>query len=287
MTLNSEEVYCYCLMVPKQLNWLGFSPGGIVFKDNKPIKLLEIKCPYSGLTDGPEMFCNKLKYLVQASVCRMAFGLTMRTGQLYCLSLNMVLDSKSRKIINSILQFMKREADAGAPMIPFSKVQQRVSAATGISLRTINRVAKEGREIEKGEKPSFSTPNKIRKNRKSKVALDDFDKDSLCLSSAHTQMPFYKSWPVNSKNIGVQLKQRHQYYGQIQLGLAILNLQVCDFVVYSAKSNSFLKLEIPFDEKFASNLILAITKKILHKYVTYFVQKTEEDYFNILVYYLL
>ncbi|KAF2905310.1 hypothetical protein ILUMI_00864 [Ignelater luminosus] len=63
---------------------------------------------------------------------------------------------------------MKREADAGAPMIPLSKVQQRVSAATGISLRTINRIAKEGREIEKGEKPSFSTPNKIRKNRKSK-----------------------------------------------------------------------------------------------------------------------
>ncbi|KAF2889374.1 hypothetical protein ILUMI_16799, partial [Ignelater luminosus] len=80
----------------------------------------------------------------------------------------MVLDSKSRKIINSILQFMKREADAGAPMIPLSKVQQRVSAATGISLRTINRIAKECREIEKGEKPSFSTPNKIRKNRKSK-----------------------------------------------------------------------------------------------------------------------
>ncbi|KAF2887413.1 hypothetical protein ILUMI_18760, partial [Ignelater luminosus] len=63
---------------------------------------------------------------------------------------------------------MKREADAGAPMIPLSTVQQRVSAATGISLRTINHIAKEGREIEKGEKPSFSTPNKIRKNRKSK-----------------------------------------------------------------------------------------------------------------------
>ncbi|KAF2881959.1 hypothetical protein ILUMI_24215, partial [Ignelater luminosus] len=58
-------------------------------------------------------------------------------------------------------------------------VQQRVSAATGISLRTINRIAKECREIEKGEKPSFSTPNKIRKNRKSKVALDDFDKGVL------------------------------------------------------------------------------------------------------------
>ncbi|KAF2893514.1 hypothetical protein ILUMI_12660 [Ignelater luminosus] len=81
----------------------------------------------------------------------------------------MVLDSKSQNIINSILQFMKREADAGAPMIPLSKVQQRVSAATGISLRTINRIAKESREIEKGEKPSFSTPNKIRKNRKSKI----------------------------------------------------------------------------------------------------------------------
>ncbi|KAF2879116.1 hypothetical protein ILUMI_27055 [Ignelater luminosus] len=64
--------------------------------------------------------------------------------------------------------FMKREADAGAPMIPLSRVQQLVSAATGISLRIINRIAKEGREIEKGEKPSFSTPNKIRKNRKSK-----------------------------------------------------------------------------------------------------------------------
>ncbi|KAF2881510.1 hypothetical protein ILUMI_24667 [Ignelater luminosus] len=76
----------------------------------------------------------------------------------------MVLDSKSQKIINSIVQFMKREADAGAPIIPLSKVQQRVAAATGVGLRTITRISKEAKEIEKSEKPSFSTPNKKKEN---------------------------------------------------------------------------------------------------------------------------
>ncbi|KAF2888906.1 hypothetical protein ILUMI_17267, partial [Ignelater luminosus] len=55
-------------------------------------------------------------------------------------------------------------------------IQQRVSAVILVSLCTINRIAK---ELKKDEKPSFCIPNQVRKNRKSKVALDDFDRDVL------------------------------------------------------------------------------------------------------------
>jgi hypothetical protein len=35
------------------------------------------------------------------------------------------------------------------------------------------------RQIDAGEKPSFSTPNKTRPDRNSKTALDDFDRGAL------------------------------------------------------------------------------------------------------------
>lgn len=64
-----------------------------------------------------------------------------------------------------------------------------------------------------------------------------------------------------SAESGVTLKMKHAYYGQVQLGMAILNLQVCDLILYSSKSKSFLNICVQFNEEFARNLIVNITEK--------------------------
>jgi hypothetical protein len=55
MTYSSHfnvAVRDYGLVIPSNHPWLGYSPDGIVFCNNKPIKLIEIKCPLKG------KFCN-------------------------------------------------------------------------------------------------------------------------------------------------------------------------------------------------------------------------------------
>nr|CAI5849029.1 unnamed protein product [Callosobruchus analis] len=44
------------------------------------------------------------------------------------------------------------------------------------------------------------------------------------------------------------------------MGMALLNLKMCDLVLYSAKSKSFLNI-VHFDEDLAKNLLINVTKK--------------------------
>jgi hypothetical protein len=39
------------------------------------------------------------------------------------------------------------------------------------------------------------------------------------------------SW---QKNEVLSLKKKHKYYGQVQLGMAVLGLKKCDFIMYSS-----------------------------------------------------
>ncbi|KAF5304995.1 hypothetical protein FQR65_LT18805 [Abscondita terminalis] len=53
----------------------------------------------------------------------------------------------------------------------------------------------------------------------------------------------------------IQLKKNHTYYGQVQLGMVILNLKSTDLVLYSSASNNFLNIRIPFDEEFSTTFM--------------------------------
>lgn len=64
-----------------------------------------------------------------------------------------------------------------------------------------------------------------------------------------------------SAETGITLKKNHSYYAQVQLGMAILNLDMCDFILYSSKSKTFLNVVVPFDEDFARDLIKNVTEK--------------------------
>lgn len=54
---------------------------------------------------------------------------------------------------------------------------------------------------------------------------------------------------------GVVLKKKHMYYSQIQLGMAILNIPECDFVIYSKFSKSFVNIIVPRDDLFLNNML--------------------------------
>ncbi|XP_050299213.1 uncharacterized protein LOC126738106 [Anthonomus grandis grandis] len=88
---------------------------------------------------------------------------------------NKVLTGQSREIISNLLNFMQAEAVAGEVSIPLEKVQERVAAATGVSIRSIRRIKKEATLVTSGQSTSFSTPKRTNKNTKIKIRLDDAD----------------------------------------------------------------------------------------------------------------
>jgi len=51
------------------------------------------------------------------------------------------------------------------------------------------------------------------------------------------------------------LKMRHEYYGQIQLGLLLMGLPKCDLVVYSSFNDSIEIVPVQFDMTFAAKMV--------------------------------
>jgi transposase len=76
---------------------------------------------------------------------------------------------------------MTLEARENAPIIALSKVLERVTAATGVSIRTLRRIKQEKNQVDNGERNEFNTPNKKRpgRNRKKTIILDDADQGIL------------------------------------------------------------------------------------------------------------
>lgn len=53
------------LLVCQDNPWLGYSADGIIFQPGMHTKLLEIKCPYNGKTEGIKYVIQNCKYLVK------------------------------------------------------------------------------------------------------------------------------------------------------------------------------------------------------------------------------
>lgn len=64
------------------------------------------------------------------------------------------------------------------------------------------------------------------------------------------------------------LKQKHKYYAQIQMGMAVLNLKKCVFVVYASYDSSLLIINVEYDFDFVMNMFTKIKnnyfKNMLH-----------------------
>lgn len=65
---------------------------------------------------------------------------------------------------------------------------------------------------------------------------------------------------VDDQN-NVYLKEKHMYYGQVQLGMAILNVPLTYFVLYASFDESMIIVNVPFDYKFCETMLVALKKK--------------------------
>lgn len=54
------------------------------------------------------------------------------------------------------------------------------------------------------------------------------------------------------------LKCNHQYYGQVQLSLFLLNISICDLVIYSKKANSVAVIEVKLNQIFVKKLVASL-----------------------------
>lgn len=94
-------------------------------------------------------------------------------------------------------------------------------------------------------------------------------------NSSSWSWTFFKSCDyVVSKNRTFGLKEKHNYFGQVQLGMALLALTKTYFIIYSPSSKGFLEIVVEFDEIFAVNLITKISEKYLKLF------KVIHDYCN-------
>ena len=54
------------------------------------------------------------------------------------------------------------------------------------------------------------------------------------------------------------LKMKHAYYGQVQLGMAISNVTLTDFIVYSSFDNTIIVMKFEFDAGFADEMLRSL-----------------------------
>lgn len=61
------------------------------------------------------------------------------------------------------------------------------------------------------------------------------------------------------------LKEKHTYYGQIQLGLYITGAQECDLIIYSSFDNSFVNVVVKKDQYFLLNMLNTLCQTYFYK----------------------
>lgn len=69
---------------------------------------------------------------------------------------------------------------------------------------------------------------------------------------------------ITKNGDGYTLKRKHVYFGQVQLGMAILNVKETDFVVFASKDNSFININVLFDKDF----VIEMLQKLKFNYFT-------------------
>lgn len=55
-----------------------------------------------------------------------------------------------------------------------------------------------------------------------------------------------------------KLKEKHSYYGQVQIGMALFNLKIADFVVFASLHSSLIRMEVPLNMEFVKKLLFQL-----------------------------
>jgi len=59
---------------------------------------------------------------------------------------------------------------------------------------------------------------------------------------------------IKHPNGSLSLKKNHCYYAQVQMGIVLLNVKECDFIVHSSYENKNAVLKVIYDEDYCKNL---------------------------------
>lgn len=84
-------------------------------------------------------------------------------------------------------------------------------------------------------------------------------------TEAHTLLTDCKRYLCKDKNGTLNLKKKHQYYGQVQLGMALLNLETCDFVIYSNVIDEIKIIKVNFDKNFVCAMLPQLKRRYFEK----------------------
>lgn len=97
-----------------------------------------------------------------------------------------VLRRQTRKMVYTVLQFMKKEAQEGL-QFDLKAVQKRTAAATGVSECTVRRIASEVKANDPNMLTVFRTPGKKRAGKKRITGIDTFDMGVIkrCVHNFH------------------------------------------------------------------------------------------------------
>ena len=77
----------------------------------------------------------------------------------------------------------------------------------------------------------------------------------------------------------ITLKKRHEYYGQVQLGMAVLNVKKASFVIYSSFDKRAFILTVDFDCVFVEKMLTAL-KKAYYQRMLHFICAIKQDVEN-------
>lgn len=83
------------------------------------------------------------------------------------------------------------------------------------------------------------------------------------------------------KKRGMRLRVKHPYYGQVTLGMAILGLEECDFVIYSSREKKVHIETIALNINFAKLLLTTLKKtyfdNMLHNLCVFFKEEDKQQ----------
>ena len=82
-------------------------------------------------------------------------------------------------------------------------------------------------------------------------------------------------------NNEVIFKQKHEYYCQIQMEMAVLNIQSTDFIVFASFDSSFAIVNVPFNENYITNVLCTVKKCFCDHMIKYLcLSETENIPYN-------
>lgn len=62
------------------------------------------------------------------------------------------------------------------------------------------------------------------------------------------------------EGLQVRLKEKHKYYAQVQMGMAVLNLKNTKFVIYASYDKSIIIINVPINESFVISMLKSLKK---------------------------